>query len=296
MGARRNMSVFLTPMWGDVRPFGLSERYQMRLPAFPALESAEALLRAGQIQQAHDTLYVSFQNSRANGGFYQAEQIPILENILASSLLLGEWDEFLRRAEYLESLAYRIHGNSAASWQVMQRLSLWHLAAAALIADERSVWHLIEARNLLWQTVSRIEAAAGPQDPRLSPMLYQILLTHYYMAYGTQRRGITSYALRTDEPVFLSGWAQESSEMRRKNYDVGLELLHRIRAIEATADPARAAESGALLQLHLADWHLLFGHEDTALDAYRATHAGHHAAGAVPRRADGDRLQPGVPA
>ena len=32
---------FLTPMWGDVRPFGLSERYQMRLPAFPALESAE---------------------------------------------------------------------------------------------------------------------------------------------------------------------------------------------------------------------------------------------------------------
>jgi len=232
------------------------------------LENGQSLLQSGQVNAAEKLFYDAFQVSRANGGFYIPEQISILENILASSLLLGKWDQFLQRAEYLERLYAQLYGvNSAQMVQGWQTLSYWHLAAAAAMDSDLTVWHLIKSRTLLWQAVSQIEALSGKNDPALAPLLYQIALRHYYTANSTQRRGITSYELRTDSPSFVSGWAHPKNATVKRDYEVGVELLQRIRGIYAVNSQADA-ETDAMLLLHLADWQLLFGKGGEALGHY----------------------------
>jgi len=232
------------------------------------LENGQTLLQTGQADAAEKLFYDAFQISRANGGFYTPEQIPILENILASSLLLGKWEQFLQRADYLERLYAQLYGlNSAEMVEGWQKLSYWHLAGAAAMNSDRTVWHLIKSRTLLWQAVSQIEARSGKNDPALAPLLYQIALRHYYTANSTQRRGITSYELRTDSPAFVSGWAQTKNATVKRDYEVGVELLQRIRGIYAINSQADAA-TDAMLILHLADWQLLFGRGRDALGNY----------------------------
>ena len=232
------------------------------------LENGQTLLQHGQVSAAEWLFYDAFQISRSNGGFYSPEQISILEHILATSLLLGKWDQFLQRSEYLERLYAQLYGlNSAEMIEGWQKLSYWHLAAAAAMDSERTVWHLIKSRTILWQAVSQIEARSGKNDPALAPLLYQIALLHYYNANSTQRRGITSYELRTDSPAFISGWAQSKNATLKRDYEVGVELLQRIRGIYASASQADA-ETDAMLLLHLADWQLLFGRGGAALGHY----------------------------
>ncbi len=251
---------------------GLQAQSAQAREAFPQtlliLEDGQALLQGGQFNAAEEFFYNAFQASRATGGFYSPEQISILENILASSLLLGKWDQFLQRSEYLERLYGQVYGlNSAEMIDGWKKLSYWHLAAAAAMDSERTVWHLIKSRTLLWQAVSQIEAKSGKFDPALAPLLYQIALRHYYIANSTQRRGITSYELRTDNPAFVSGWAQSKNATLKRDYEVGVELLQRIRGIYTNGSQADA-ETDAMLLLHLADWQLLFGRGGDALDHY----------------------------
>jgi hypothetical protein len=232
------------------------------------LENGQTLLQSGQVNAAELLFYDAFQISRANSGFYSPQQIAILENILASSLLLGKWDQFLQRAEYLERLYAQLYGlNSAQMIEGWQKLSYWHLAAAAAMDSERTVWHLIKSRTLLWQAVSQIEARSGKNDPALAPLLYQIALRHYYFANSTQRRGITSYELRSDSPAFISGWSQSKNATLKRDYEVGVELLQRIRGIYANSNHADA-ETDAMMLLYFADWQLLFGRGGEALENY----------------------------
>ncbi len=256
----------------------LAQNSVVALETIQLLESGEQLLGAGQFAAAENRFYEAFQASRANYGFYNAEQIPILEYIMAASLKRGNWEDFLRRAEYLERLSMQLYANNPdLKLASLESLSGWHLAAAAAMDQERSVWHFIKSRNLLWLAVSQIEGQAGRNDPRLLPLLYQIALNHYYMARSTQRRRITSYELRTDTPTFISGWSQRGTEALRKNYEIGLELLQRIRSIAATNSQSDNEMDGMAL-LYLADWNLLFGRGADALAGYYQAYDQLHAA------------------
>ena len=256
----------------------LAQNSVVALETIQLLESGEQLLAAGQFAAAENSFYEAFQTSRANYGFYNAEQIPILEYIMATSLKRGNWEDFLRRAAYLEQLSMQLYAhNPDLRLASLEALSGWHLAAAAAMDQERSVWHFIKSRNLLWLAVSQIEGQAGRNDPRLSPLLYQIALNHYYMARSTQRRRITSYELRTDTPAFISGWSLRGTEALRKNYEIGLELLHRIRNIAATNSQSDKEIDGMAL-LYIADWNLLFGRGADALAGYYQAYDQLHAA------------------
>jgi tetratricopeptide (TPR) repeat protein len=236
--------------------------------ALLAYEQGQSLLRAGNFRQAESTLYEAFQNSRADSGFYSADQLPILELILATAVLQRKWDDFGRRAEYYELLLHQLYrAESAPLAEGLARLADWHLAAAGAMASDHTVYHLIQSRTLLWRVVSGIEAAGGRHDPRLPPLLYRIVLNHFYLASSTQRRRLTSYELRSDTPTFISGWSQSSTASHRRHYRTGVELLQRIQEIFRQTGTEPYAES--LLQLHLADWHLLFGRSGESFDSYK---------------------------
>ncbi len=233
------------------------------------MEQGRTLLAEGYFHAATDLYYRALETNRAELGLYNLQQIPILEQLLETHLLTRNWSGFDRRLQYLEWLQPHILGDDpVAHANALSRLADLHVAAAARIHADKSAWHLVRARQLNWQAVTVLQTHFGRDDLRLAPLLYRISLIHYYQMTSIYRRGLTSFEFRSDQPVISNGWAYSMNENQRRSYSIGVELLTRIERLYS-ADGNASPEAAALARVYLADWHLLFGRGNLALDIYQ---------------------------
>jgi len=233
------------------------------------LEQGRSQLSEGYFHAATDSYYRALEHNRAELGLYNRQQIPIVEQLLETHLLTRNWSGFDRRLDYLEWLQPHIlDDDPVAHADALSRMADLHVAAAARLHADKSAWHLVRARQLNWQAVTVLQSHFGRDDLRLAPLLYKISLNHYYQMASIYRRGLTSFEFRSDQPVISNGWAYSMNENQRRSYDIGVELLTRIERLYL-ADGDAAPEAAALARVYLADWHLLFGRGNLALDVYQ---------------------------
>ena len=239
------------------------------------LDSAESLVQTGELDAAEVAFRRVFESVRADQGLFHEAQLPVLDRLLATNLARQDWEKFNYYLDYHRALASRLHRNQTIRYaESLATGADWHQRAALIMADEHRTWHLIRARNLIWQAVSALEQTPGSQA-RLSPLLYQIATLHYYLTNVASLRGRTSLEVRTDRPLRLSGWSMSGNEAERRSDAVGQELLERIYRLHATGDGD--SHDLAHIDTLLGDWQLLFGRDELARDyyfkAYRALRA-----------------------
>lgn len=229
---------------------------------------------------------------RVSNGLFSPALDPLVELLLESLLGQGKWQEFDRHLEYLAWLHERTLGVDPESLVAgLLRQSDWYRRAAAALDDNRSTWYLVQGKFLSWQAVSVLEAALGPEDLRLVPVLYRIVLDHYYQSASIQRQGMSSFEFKTDAKVIANGWSLSKNETVSRSYRIGRENLERIRKILAVRG-VNPALSDALLGIQLADWELLHGGTGRAFEGYQDAYWQLLRAGIAPAEVDDffDRL------
>lgn len=239
-------------------------------------DRTEALLDQGRravtenrFDRAEEFYDQALQINRASFGLHNPTQLEILDLTLEALLLQRKWDQFAQKLDYIDWLTRRIYAEEPQQLaRSLQRRSRWHLAAAAAIGNTQSAWYLIRGKYLDWQAVSVLEQHVGPNDVGLAPVLYQIVLTHFYQTVSIERRGMTSFDFKTDARTVANGWSASRSETVRRSYRIGREILERIRSIHRNA-PGSSPITDALLGIHLADWEFLYGKGEEALAHYR---------------------------
>ncbi len=249
------------PLWMDHFAFENAEKM---------LEQGKQLMAATEYAEAEQAFAQAVQFSRVNQGLRDPGQIAMVDYLLDALLSQGKWDEFDQQLEYLHwlnSVAYDADVDAHA--QGLVNLSDWHRAAAASFSDSRNSWYLVKAKHLNWQAISLLEGRYGSHDVKLAPLLYRIVVDHYYLAVSTQRRGLSSYEFKSDSKIIANGWSMNSNEMANRSYNIGKEILQRIAALYDAAGNAPRAAQGLNL-IALADWELLFDNGTIALDYYLA--------------------------
>jgi len=233
------------------------------------VEEARRALVDFRFREAEDLLDQALQVNRASAGLYNASQLNVLDEMLEALLRQQKWREFDQRLDYMSWLIKRLYAEDPERLaEGLQRQSRWYRAAAAADSGTSSAWYLIQGKYLDWQAVSVLENHFGQSDPRLAPILYQIVLSHFYQTVSIERRGMTSFEFKTEQKVIANGWMSSRSETVRRSYRIGRELLQRISSIYAL-HPDASDVTDALLRIQLGDWEYLHGATEEALTLYR---------------------------
>ncbi|MBT8440472.1 MAG: hypothetical protein KJO91_12140 [Gammaproteobacteria bacterium] len=251
------------------------------------VDQARQALRNGRYPEAEALLEQSLQINRATIGLHNPSQLALVDQLLEALLVQGKWDEFEQKLDYTAWLNRKINANDPqALANGLLRQSDWHRAAAGVIQRSRSAWYLIQGKYLNWQAVSELETHYGRQDPRLAPVLYQIVLEHFYQSVLNERRGMTSYELKSDENTPANSWMFSRNESVQRSYRIGRENLQRIRELyQPIQDIPNSTD--ALLQIYQADWEFLHGNNRVALALYQNAYHELLAAGIAEAEVDG---------
>ncbi len=231
------------------------------------LIDGRGLLEQGLYSEAESLLFEALQLVKINSGVASTRQIPVLALLIESLLPQQDWktiQQYLAYFDWLNSKLYRT--NLVDFLNSTETLSSLYLQVAADETNPHSAHYLVAAKSLYWNAVSAIERAHGGESRQLTPWLYKIVLSHFYQSTLVKRRGLTSYSYKTDAPAIVNGWSLSKNESLRKSYNIGAQILRRIRDIESAGGNKQAA---AIAWLYLADWETTFANGARALEFYQ---------------------------
>ncbi|MCG8412940.1 MAG: hypothetical protein MI746_01865 [Pseudomonadales bacterium] len=233
------------------------------------IDEGQRAMSEGEYGVAESIFLDAVQIAKVNFGLNAEEQRMPLELAISAQLAQGKWEQVDNHFSYFEWLNDEIYTRDFYAYlRGTEQLSSMLLKASADTSNPLAVRYLIAAKNLNWRAVSSIEATLGESHTELAPWLYNIVLTHYYQSSLIKRHGVSSTVFRNEQNEEVSGFTLNKGESLRISYRIGRELLERIASIYEGA-PQLPPERNAMAQIYLADWELLFGHEDEAVTLYQ---------------------------
>ncbi len=234
------------------------------------IDEGQRAMREGEFETAERIFLDAVQIAKVNFGLNSTEQRMPLELAISAQLAQDKWEQVDNHFTYFEWLNDEIYARDFYSYlRGTEQLSSMLLKASADTNNPLAVRYLIAAKNLNWRAISGIEATLGETHVELAPWLYNIVLAHYYQSSLIKRHGISSTVFRNEQNEEVSGFTLNKSESLRISYRIGKELLERIASIYAGAQQL-PPERNAMARIYLADWEMLFGHQDAALSLYQS--------------------------
>lgn len=234
---------------------------------------AEQLLGMGLSQQRqgdHPAAIDSFEQAlhldKVNNGLHHLQQAALIELLIESHTVLGDWEQVDGYQQYLYWLHLRAYGESDPRLiAVLERLGRWHLRATELETKSPVMVHLRKASHAFNKAVIIGEAAHGLNDPRLLGPLYGFALGSYYVAVAAQDPGTGARAGTYNESL-------ARVELVARGYREGRTALRRMADIHAVNNETPPEARGIALTL-LADWYLLFNRKQSARIAYEEAYS-----------------------
>lgn len=233
------------------------------------IQQGRLQMEAGEFDAAERIFLDAMQIAKINFGLDSPEQRVALEYAIGAQFAQGKWEQAESHLSYFEWLNDQVYTRDFFDYlRGTEQLSAMLLRASANVDNPMAVRFLIAAKNLNWRAITAIEATLGDTHLELAPWLYNIVLTHYYQSSLIKRGAMSSYVYQTEDDREYAGWTLSMGDSLRISYRIGKELLERIETIYGQA-PDLPAESEALAKVYQADWELLFGNEEDALEKYQ---------------------------
>ena len=208
----------------------------------------------------------SLQVQRVSSGLLAQEQIPLVVAKMDMAALMGDWETVNASISYLEWLLIEKNVTEGDDLiQYLVKLSEFHLRGVNEDILDRQAFHYQQASKYTYQALSIGKIFWGFTDLRLINLHYGLVKQFYLQSAAVERADETAYALRAIVPG--SSWVKPRRIVQSRFYRAGLRLLSDIREIIRLAKPA-SAESLAMVDLYIADWHVIFD-KTKAVVAYR---------------------------
>ena len=233
----------------------------------------EQLSAIGSVQQSqgdYSSALRSFHRamhvSRVNAGLNTVDQIPIVQNMIASHLALEQWSEVDLYQNYLFYIQQRAYGsNDARIIPMLQQLGEWNMQAFELgLGDALGL--RLSAAQLLFRAAARlVEFHYGRSDARYIPYLRNVVLSAYQVARNPQLISeLSNPEFRGDQAV-MAAMINERLPSQPAGFIAGEQALRSIISYRQEQEDVYAlAESIA----ELADWYLLYEQRKAADELY----------------------------
>jgi tetratricopeptide (TPR) repeat protein len=283
------------------------------------MEQYLALGETHQQQQDHEAALEAFEKaeyiSRINNGLYSPEQFAIVENMIESHLARGELDKASERQRYLLLLHEQQYGvdgfelvpalNDFGDWNFTvfeRRLRMSNAVFSfssgqgpggrAMSPRAMAFMSLYQSQMSYWRAINIMLANAQYGDPRLHELEHKLIETSFL---SSNREG-----LMNNPDFYLSKrTAHTGTRIRRSErpnspyFFTGRSAYERLIAYELLQSGGDAVAVGQLL-IALADWHLVFDRQGSAIRAYERAHE-FLVVNAVPQATIDTLLSPAMP-
>ncbi len=232
----------------------------------PLEQLADQLIELRQFDEAHSMLDRAMQIARIEGGLYTEFQRPLLEKKIENYANRSDWDGARVSMNHLLWLYTNksVKINEALIDDLME-LSRVHLRAVAeddvLFQGE----HFRKSLQIKWLAIGVGETLWGPADERLVPIIYEQLSQLHLQTVALWAGGPTSYVLRQVAPG--SEIMRVRTDVEEGFYLTGLGLINKLFTIYAQNE-SPSPEALAMVNVYLADWHILFDQPAEATATY----------------------------
>ena len=213
----------------------------------PLTALTDILIEAGEYEEAGPLLSRRLQLLRTQSGPANAEQIPILEELIANSIRLGEWRDVTDQFEYIRWLASQAGRSNVELLQAMDDIAQWQLATVYLGHPRRRTDNFLDSRQLQREIVFLAEETYGEDSPELIPWLYRQAVNQFRLfsfIIAEDELGYDAY-----EDIQKLEATKPEDYLRR-----GLNIIKRISDMVETMDNREAT---AMAKIYEADFQTL---------------------------------------
>lgn len=210
---------------------------------------------------------------RINEGLYSMNQVPALEQMIASQIALGNWEDAAKRHSHMYWLHQRNFGaDDPRMLPMLDKMSSWHLNAFSL-SPVNVANHLLSAHQLFAMSIDIIDKHFGKTDIQMIKPLKGLAVSNYYLA--------TLQAEKSRRTATISSGDSNAAEAERKarldhyilnSYYNGKQAITKMIDIYQNTDQENPSE---LIEAHiqLGDWYMMFDRSNAAMDQYRHAYA-----------------------
>lgn len=250
----------------------LETRYGSNSPELiETLEAlADILMQREAFDEAHYLLDRAQQIVRVEEGLYTHSQYRLLHKKIANHMNASNWLSARQLQDHLYWLFTR--RNPRPNQSLIDTLLLssdLHLRGATQDDPAYQGYHYRRAETLNRFAIVVAEAAWSPLDPRHADLLYLQLKHSYLQALALQKPGPGGRSLRTttDGEQYLLE-VDLLLPLHRGNGYLYLQKLREFFLDREQPDN----EAAAMMTLYTADWQVLFGQREQAVDSYARAH------------------------
>lgn len=218
----------------------------------------DALIELGEFEEAQTLLGRRLQLSRTQSGPANDQQMPVLKDLIGNSIRLGRWRDVTDQFQFIQWLNTQVESNPLASFNAMNDVAKWQMAAVYLEEPRLRIHNFLDARQLQREIVYRAEDVWGEDSLELIPWLYAQALNQYRLYGFVTSRDELGYAAFRD--IQIPENMSKDAYLRK-----GLNIMKRIRKL---AGQMGDAEADALAMLYEADFQTLM-HLGTGMRLYR---------------------------
>lgn len=250
----------------------------------------QELMSLGTVQQRlgeHDQAVEVFERAthlaRVNQGLYTLQQMPALDQRVASHIAMGEWEEADQQQQYKFHVYTRaLEADDPAMIPVMEELAEWNMVAYFLGLDEFPPDRLFDAYSLYGAALRLSERNPDAGLERRIDYLNRLAATAYIVARNSavQYAGMSSAGRHGSmEQLAMQQPGFSGTRLYRTNgYSQGeAALQHVVELYDQIPTPDESVlRDKAEAIARLGDWYLLFDRRGSANEAYtRAWHLLH---------------------
>ncbi len=223
----------------------------------------------GNHEQAVETLDRAIHINRINSGLHTLEQIPAIEQLIQSHLVMGNWEQADVYNNYLFYVQQKAFGrNDPRLIPVLDKLATWNIQAFNIGYGEMLGMRLREAQILFVAAARMVGVHFGKNDERFVSYLRNIANSSYLLSRNQD------LLLETERPEYRSSQAMLMDKLNEHRpvlppgYQTGERALQDI--VEYYREKGDAPYEFAEAVTNLADWYLMFGRRSQANDYYQA--------------------------
>ena len=231
---------------------------------------SEQLSSIGELEQQqgnHPGAIAAFDRaihiSRISNGLHTLDQVPIVESMIDSYLLLGDWAQADLYNNYLFFVQQKAYGpEDPRIIPVLDRLATWNMQAFNVGYGE-SLGVRLSSAQLLFRAAARLVGTHfGRGDERFVHYLRNLAISGYQVARYPE------YRVEVDRPEFrgmqevLANRLNQGGSILPQGYGLGEAALRGI--VEYYEQSSTDVYSIAEVITHLADWYLLFDRRRSA--------------------------------